>query len=453
MPHNNSHAGPMETTVVSMDSPHPPGGASPRRRAAASMAGAVIDWYDFFLYGIAAATIFGPQYFPSHDEFVGLLASMGSFAVGFVFRPLGGAIFGHFGDRIGRRQMLFLTVLIMGLASAAIGALPTYAAMGIAAPICLVLLRAIQGVAVGGEWGGAALMAVESAPPGKKNFLASGVQVGSFIGLLLGTAVFSLMQALTTQAQFESWGWRIPFLISLVFAVAGLLIRTGVAESTEFAEAKEKRERAKAPLWVALKTSPLRILAVIGMRLVDQGCFYIAFTFSLVYVENYTDHPTSTVLTASMIALVLASLLTPVYGKLADRVGVRWFYVAGPLCAAAAAVPFFLSLRSGSLVLMTLAFFALINLGHNISTAVQQTWFTGMFDISVRYSGAGFGYALAGAVGGFIPLVATALAGHDGDWLGVALLLAGLALAALVTGLFAYRWTSAAATDQRHEPV
>ncbi len=453
MPHNDSHAWPVETAAVPAATPQTSGGASPRRRAAASMAGAVIDWYDFFLYGFAAATIFGPQYFPSHDQFIGTLASMGSFAVGFVFRPLGGAIFGHFGDRIGRRQMLFLTVLIMGLASAAIGALPTYSLIGVAAPICLVLLRALQGIAVGGEWGGAALMAVESAPQGKKNFLASGVQVGSFIGLLLGTAVFSLMQALTTQTQFEAWGWRIPFLVSIAFTAIGLLIRKGVEESAEFAKVKVERQRASAPLWVALKTSPLQILAVIGMRLVDQGCFYIAFTFSLVYVENYTEHPTSTVLTASMIALCLGSFLTPAYGKLADRVGVRWFYIAGPLCAAAAAIPFFLALRSGSLTLMTLAFFALINLGHNVSTAVQQTWFTGMFDISVRYSGAGFGYALAGAVGGFIPLVATALAGHSGNWLGVALLLGSLALAALVTSLFAYRWTSAGSMARRHRPA
>lgn len=418
------------------------------------MTGAVIDWYDFFLYGIAAATIFGPQYFPSHDEFVGLLASMASFAVGFVFRPLGGAIFGHFGDRIGRRQMLFLTVLIMGLASAAIGALPTYAAMGIAAPICLVLLRAIQGVAVGGEWGGAALMAVESAPPGKKNFLASGVQVGSFIGLLLGTAVFSLMQALTTQAQFESWGWRIPFLISLVFAVAGLLIRTGVAESTEFAEAKEKREQTRAPLWVALKTSPLRILAVIGMRLVDQGCFYIAFTFSLVYVENYTDHPTSTVLAASMIALALASFLTPVYGKLADRVGVRWFYVSRP--------PLRRRGRGPVLPVPALGLPGADDTGllrpdqprpqhlHRGATDLVHRHVRHLRALQRRRIRLRPGRS---AVGGFIPLVATALAGHDGDWLGVALLLAGLALAALVTGLFAYRWTSAASTDQRHEPV
>ncbi|MGI8305898.1 MFS transporter [Saccharopolyspora hattusasensis] len=403
----------------------------------------MIDWYDFFLYGIAAATIFGPQYFPTEDKFVGVLASMGSFAVGFVFRPMGGAIFGHFGDRIGRRRMLFITVVLMGLASAAIGALPTYDTIGVAAPILLVLLRVVQGIAVGGEWGGAALMAVESAPEGKKNFLSSGVQFGSFIGLILGTAMFALMQSLTTQAQFEAWGWRIPFLISLVFAVLGLLIRLGVAESTEFVEAKENHQRVKSPLQDALRTAPLQILAVIGMRLVDQASFYIAFTFSLVYVKNYTDHSTSTVLTAQMIALVLGCILTPTYAKFADRVGVRWFYIVGPLCSAAAAIPFFLALRSDSLLLLSLALFGLINLGHNISTAVQPTWFTGMFDVSVRYSGAGFGFALAGAVGGFIPLAATALAGHDGNWLGSGLLLAGLCLAALVTSLFAYRWTTA----------
>lgn len=420
---------------------HVPAPSGSRRAAMASTVGAIVDWYDFFLYGTAAALVFGPMFFPSENPTVGTLASLGSFAVGFVFRPIGGAIFGHFGDRVGRRKMLVITILIMGLASTAIGLLPNYAAIGIAAPILLICLRAIQGIAVGGEWGGAALMAVENAPKNKRNFLASGVQIGSFLGLLLGTLAFSLVTNLTTDRQFETWGWRLPFLISIVFALVGLWIRSGVPESKVFEEIEEAKKKQTAPLLEALKTSPKQILAIIGMRLVDQSTFYIGFTFSLVYVKNYTDTPPSSVLNASMVALVLAVPATSFWGFLADRFGPRWFYIIGPLCAAAAGIPFFSALDSGSMPMMILGFFILINLGHNISTSVQQTWFTDMFDARIRYSGAGFGYAVAGAVGGFVPLIATALLDESGNWTPVVILLAGASAVALATGLWSYKWT------------
>jgi MHS family shikimate/dehydroshikimate transporter-like MFS transporter len=338
--------------------------------------------------------------------------------------------------------MLFITVIMMGLASTAIGLLPSYAAIGVAAPILLVTLRAIQGIAVGGEWGGAALMAVENAPAGKRNFLATGVQIGSFVGLLLGTAAFSLVTALTTAEQFLAWGWRLPFVISILFALVGLWIRAGVPESAEFTAVKEEHNDARAPLAEALRTSPKQILAVIGMRMVDQSTFYIGFTFSLAYVKNFTDTPTSTVLTASMVAMVLAIPFLALWGRLADKFGRKWFYIIGPLAAALAAAPFFAALESGELIPMILGFFALINLGHNISTCVQQTWFTDMFEVRIRYSGAGFAYALAGAVGGFIPLIATALMASSGSWVPAAALLAGLCLVALISSLWSYKWAN-----------
>ncbi|XVQ07713.1 MFS transporter [Spirillospora sp. CA-255316] len=422
----------------SQTSPAQPGA---RRSALASTVGAVVDWYDFFLYGTAAALVFGDAFFPSDDPTVGTLAALGSFAVGFLFRPLGGAIFGHFGDRVGRRKMLMITVIIMGLVSTAIGLLPTYAAVGVAAPILLVTLRAIQGIAVGGEWGGAALMAVENAPPRRRNFMASGVQIGSFIGLLLGNAAFWLIMAFTTDAQFQAWGWRIPFAISIIFALVGLWIRQGVPESREFVEAAEKHGKESAPLVEALRTGPKQILAIIGMRLVDQSTFYLAFTFSLAFVKDHTDTSADTVLTASMIALVLAVPATSFWASLADRWGRRPFYIAGPLCAAGAGIPFFAALESGSLPLMALGFFMLINLGHNLSTCVQQTWFTDMFDARIRYSGAGFGYAVAGAVGGFVPLIATAIS-RSGDWMPVTLLLAVASLLALTAAMWSHKWVS-----------
>ncbi|RZK58621.1 MAG: MFS transporter, partial [Rhodococcus sp. (in: high G+C Gram-positive bacteria)] len=275
----------------------------------------------------------------------------------------------------------------------------------------------------------------------KRNFLASGVQIGSFLGLLLGTLAFSIVTNLTTEEQFDTWGWRLPFLVSILFALVGLWIRRGVPESKVFAELEETKKKQAAPLLEALRTSPKQILAIIGMRLVDQSTFYIGFTFSLVYVKNYTDTPPSSVLTASMVALVLAVPTTSLWGLLADRFGARWFYIVGPLCAAAAGVPFFSALESGSMPMMILGFFILINLGHNISASVQQTWFTDMFDARIRYSGAGFGYAVAGAVGGFVPLTATALLGDSGNWTPVAILLAAASLVALVTGLWSYKWT------------
>ncbi|HDR9173085.1 TPA: MHS family MFS transporter [Burkholderia vietnamiensis] len=416
--------------------------ASSRRAALASSVGAVIDWYDFFLYGTAAATVFSPLFFPANEPATGLLIAFSTFAVGFLFRPVGGAIFGHFGDKIGRRNMLVATVLIMGLASTLIGALPTYATAGVWAPILLVALRAVQGFAVGGEWGGAALMAVESAPKNSRNFFSAGVQTGSFVGLLLGTIVFFACQKLTTHDQFMAWGWRIPFLISILLAAIALWIRRTVPESSEFRqEVQEQRAEAGAPLGIVLRNNPLQILAVIGMRLLDQSTYYLSFTFSLAYVTNYTKTPPGNVMIASMISMALAMVTLPTFAKLADRFGIRWFYVIGSIAGAAGTVPFFHALQTGSIPMIALGFFIIINICHNMSTAVQPVWFAGLFDTKVRYSGAGFGYALAGAAGGFMPLIATALVSRaQGSYMPIALLLSGMCLVGGLTSIWSYRW-------------
>lgn len=423
--------------------PTPKSPADARRASLAGTVGAIVDWYDFFLYGTAAATVFAPLFFPSDEPTTGLLVSLSTFAVGFLFRPLGGAVFGHFGDKMGRRTMLMLTVLIMGLASALIGALPTYETAGIWAPIMLVALRAIQGFAVGGEWGGAALMAVESAPKERRNFLSAGVQTGSFIGLLIGTAVFFLCKKLTTPEQFLEWGWRIPFLLSISLALFALWIRRSVPESEKFQEVKEHQTEVAAPLSIVLKTRPLQVLAVIGMRLLDQSTYYLAFTFSLAYVTNYTTASPDSVMVASMISMTLAMITLPTFAKLADHFGIRWFYIIASIVGAITAIPFFHALQTGSIPLIALGFFFLINICHNMATAVQPVWFSGLFDTKVRYSGAGFGYALAGATGGFMPLIATLLINHaNGSYLPVALLLGGLCLAGGLTSLWSYRWVN-----------
>jgi MHS family shikimate/dehydroshikimate transporter-like MFS transporter len=435
----------QDATTHDPDVGHP----NARRAALASTVGAVLDWYDFFLYGTAAALVLGPLFFPGTDPLIGVLAAFATYAVGFLFRPLGGAIFGHFGDKLGRKHMLLITVGLMGLASGLIGLLPAYSSIGILAPILLVLLRAVQGIAVGGEWGGAALMAVESAPKKRRNYLSSGVQAGSFIGLLLGTAAFYLMRQVTTTEQFMSWGWRLPFLISFAFAIVAIVVRSKVPESPEFEKLKKAEQRAAAPLGIAVRKSPLQILAVFGMRMLDQSTYYIAFTFALSYVNNYTDQDPDNVMVASMICMVAAMFTQPLWAKAADRWGIRWFYVAGPLCAAAAAIPFFASIVTGNIWLMLPCFFVLINLGHNLSAAVQQVWFSGMFPAEVRYSGAGFGYALAGIIGGIVPLLGTLLVNNSGgSWWPVAIMLIVMCLIAMATGAWSYKWTDEAREKQ-----
>lgn len=429
--------------------PVPPGPstfASPaaaRKASIAGTVGAIIDWYDFFLYGTAAATVFSPLFFPTEDPSTGLLVALSTFAIGFLFRPLGGAVFGHYGDKLGRKKMLMLTVIIMGLASTLIGALPTYAMAGIWAPILLVTLRAIQGFAVGGEWGGAALMAVESAPKAKRNFFSAGVQTGSFIGLLIGTAVFFTCKKFTTHEQFMDWGWRIPFLLSIVLSLFAVWIRRSVPESDDFEKAKNLHTEVRSPLGVVLRTRPLQILAVIGMRLLDQSAYYLAFTFSLAYVANYTTQSTDSVMIGSMISMVLAMVTLPFFAKLADKVGIKWFYAIASVVGALSAIPFFEALQSGSVLFIALGFFALINICHNMATSVQPVWFAGLFETNVRYSGAGFGYALAGATGGFMPLIATLLLNQfDGSYMPVALMLGGLCLFGGLISVWSYCWVS-----------
>ena len=231
----------MESTLISARSNEETPSLNRARRAAlGSFAGAVVDWYDFLLYGITAALVFNREFFPQIGPAMGTLAAFATFGVGFLFRPLGGVIFGHFGDRLGRKRMLMLTVWMMGIATALIGVLPSFASIGWWAPVLLVTLRAIQGFAVGGEWGGAALLSVESAPKNKKAFYSSGVQVGYGVGLLLSTGLVSLISQLTTDEQFLSWGWRIPFIFSVVLVIAALWIRNGMEESTEFEQQREK---------------------------------------------------------------------------------------------------------------------------------------------------------------------------------------------------------------------
>lgn len=275
----------MDSTLIS----ERPGEETPslnraRRAALGSFAGAVVDWYDFLLYGITAALVFNREFFPQVSPAMGTLAAFATFGVGFLFRPLGGVIFGHFGDRLGRKRMLMLTVWMMGIATALIGILPSFSAIGWWAPVLLVILRAIQGFAVGGEWGGAALLSVESAPKNRKAFYSSGVQVGYGVGLLLSTGLVSLISHYTTDEQFLSWGWRIPFIFSIVLVIAALWIRNGMEESAEFEKQQEKPSvKKRLPVMEALVRHPGAFLKIIALRLCELLTMYIVTAFALNY--------------------------------------------------------------------------------------------------------------------------------------------------------------------------
>ncbi len=425
----------MDTTLAS---PFPDGTAPSlhraRRAALGSFAGAVVDWYDFLLYGITAALVFNREFFPQISPAMGTLAAFATFGVGFLFRPLGGVIFGHFGDKLGRKRMLMLTVWMMGIATALIGILPSFTAIGWWAPVLLVTLRAVQGFAVGGEWGGAALLSVESAPARKKAFYSSGVQVGYGVGLLLSTGLVSLISTLTTDEQFLSWGWRIPFLFSIVLVLAALWVRKGMDESAEFEQQRQQpAEKRRLPVMDALIRHPGAFLKIIALRLCELLTMYIVTAFALSYSTQNLGLPRELFLNIGLLVGGISCLTIPCFAWLADRFGRRRVYITGALTGALSTFPFFMALEAQSVFWIVVFAILLANIAHDMVVCVQQPMFTEMFGASYRYSGAGVGYQVASVVGGgFTPFIAAALVTFSGgDWHSVAIyLLAGCLLSA-----------------------
>jgi MFS transporter, MHS family, shikimate and dehydroshikimate transport protein len=387
-----------------------------RQVALASFIGTTIEWYDFFLYGTAAALIFNDLFFPNAAPTIGTLAAFATFGVGFAARPIGGIIFGHYGDRVGRKSMLVISLLIMGLATTAIGILPSYASIGIAAPILLVVLRMAQGIGVGGEWGGAVLMSVEHAPKGKRGLYGSFPQMGVPAGLFGATVIFALVQALTTEAQFTAWGWRIPFLFSIVLVVVGLVIRMRLMESPAFQEVKDTGTEADMPIVDVVKTHPREVLVAMGMRIAENGIFYVYTVFVLAYGEDTLDLGKSTMLAGVAIAAALGLLTVPLWGALSDRVGRRPVYMAGAVFSTLFCFPFFFLVDTKETALIWLAMILGVNVGHDMMYGPQAAYYSELFGTRVRYSGASLGYQLASVLsGGFAPLIAAALlaANHD----------------------------------------
>ncbi|EMT52278.1 MFS transporter [Brevibacillus borstelensis] len=388
----------------------------------ASLVGSSIEWFDFFLYGTMASLVFNKLFFPSTDPTVGLLLSYLSFGLPFFIRPLGGIIFSHIGDKIGRKKTLVLTLSLMGGATVLIGLLPDYNAIGVWAPILLVTMRLIQGLGIGGEWGGALLLAVEYSGKGRRGFFGSIPQMGVPIGMLLGTLAVTVMSSLPDE-RFMSWGWRVPFILSAGLVFLGLWIRNGLDETPAFQAARESGNIAKVPIIDTFRYHWKSVLIAVGAKVVETGPFYIFSTFVIAYATGYLGYDRVTALNAVTIATLVTTIMIPYMGKLSDKLGRKPLYIGGTILIILYAFPYFylLSLKSG--VILTIA--TIIGLGILWApvTAVLGTMFSEIFSTNVRYTGVTVGYQLGAALaGGTAPLIATALlAAFDNSWVPVAL--------------------------------
>jgi MFS transporter, MHS family, shikimate and dehydroshikimate transport protein len=385
--------------------------------ALASWIGTSIEWYDFFLYGTAAALVLGPLFFsPKFSPLAAQLSAFATFWVGFAARPIGGIIFGHFGDKIGRKTMLILTLVIMGVATFLVGCLPTYSMIGIWAPILLVTLRFLQGLAVGGEWGGAVLMATEHSPDHRRGFYGSWPQMGVPAGLLLSSLLFSVISSSFSTSSFLAFGWRIPFLLSAVLVIIGLFIRLSITETPDFERLKESQSIARMPIvdvvsrWSSLKY----VLLAAGAFIVVNGAFYIYITFSVTYGDKILKIPSSVVFNATLVGALVMFVVLPIAGALSDRFGRQPIYLIGAGLSILAAFPIFWLIDTKSPVLIALA----LSIGLGVTALMygpQAAFYSEMFGTNVSYSGATLGYQGASNVaGGLAPFIATALLGIFG---------------------------------------
>ncbi len=375
----------------------------------ASLIGSSIEWFDYFLYGTVAALVFNQLFFPAEDPTVGTMLAFASFALSFFIRPFGGIIFSHIGDKIGRKQTLVLTLSLMGGATVLMGLLPTYQAIGIAAPLLMVLLRLVQGLGIGGEWGGAMLLAVEYAPKEQRGFFGSVPQMGVTIGMLLATLALTVMSMLPEE-QFLSWGWRVPFVLSAVLVFIGLWIRKGIDETPAFKKSKEEGKVVAVPLLETLRNHKREVLIAVGAKFVETAPFYIMSTFIVFYATKTLGFSRTEVLNSVTIATIVTTLLIPVMGALSDKIGRKTVYIGGVLLMMAYAFPYFWLLENrtfGSLVAATVLGLGVI---WAPATAVLGTMFSEIFKSNVRYTGITLGYQIGAALaGGTAPLVATFL--------------------------------------------
>ncbi|MGW6686271.1 MFS transporter [Streptomyces sp. NPDC054961] len=412
-----------------------------RRIVAASLIGTTIEWYDFFLYGTAAALVFNKLFFPTADPLTGTLIAFLTYAIGFLARPLGGVVFGHFGDKVGRKKLLVLSLLMMGGATFAMGLLPTHASIGVGAPILLTALRLVQGFALGGEWGGAVLIVSEHGGAEHRGFWASWPQSGAPGGNLLATGVLALLAAVQSDATFLAWGWRIPFLLSGVLVVVGLWIRLSVSESPVFlaaqAEAKNLAVEEKAPVVQVFRKDWRQVLTAIGTRFGENISYYILTSFLLVYVTTHLGLPKTTALNALLIGSAVHFVTIPAWGALSDRIGRRPVTLIGSAGMALWAFGFFALVDSKSFAVITAAVTAGLLL-HGAMYGPQAAFVSEMFDTKVRYSGASMGSQLASIVAGALaPIIAVELLKDYGSSVPVSVYLSAAALVTTLTVAFA----------------
>ncbi|SUS03372.1 Shikimate transporter [uncultured Defluviicoccus sp.] len=399
--------------------------------ALTAAAGAAIEWYDFFIYGTAAALVFPKLFFPATiPPLMAQIAAFSTFAVGFIARPVGGVFFGHFGDLLGRKRALVIALILMGLGTAAIGVLPTYDTAGVIAPILLVLLRFIQGFAVGGQWGGAALMAIESAPARQQGFYGSFVQIGVPIGVLLANVVFLVLNTVLPSADFLAWGWRVPFLISLVLVAIGIYVQVSLEESVEFEAAKkepapaEKKPKRKSPIIAVILSHPTEILLAGGAFVANNTCFYIAITYVVAYGTTTLKLANDLMLTSVMIGSVVMIPVLIACGWISDHVGRRRPFMLGAVLTGLWAFAFFPLIETGQPWAVAVAI-AVELVFISFMYGPQAALFAELFPVEVRYSGASLGYQIGSVVGGgFAPIIATALFAEFNSSLPIAIYLA-----------------------------
>ncbi|MFN3004340.1 MFS transporter [Mycolicibacterium wolinskyi] len=415
----------------------------PSRVVAASLTGTVIEWYEFFIYGTSSALVFSKLFFPNYDSFVGTLLSLSTFAIAFVARPVGAAVVGHYGDRVGRKTLLIVTLCMMGGATFLMGLLPTYASIGIAAPIALVVLRLIQGVSLGGEYGGAVLMSVEHAEPKRRGLFGGIINTGASCGLILATAVFFVLSYLPEES-FMAWGWRVPFLLSAVLLVLGLVIRLKIAESPEFEQAKKRGKVQKLPLWTVITEHGGLVLLMAISYLPTGAVFYLSAVFSLSYGTETLGFSRSV-----MLGLVCGSNIIGIAGivyggALSDRISRQRVFMLGALGMVFVPWIWFFMMGTANLWVMFLAYLVLFA-PFCLSYGAMPAYYAQVFPVHIRYSGMSVGYGIGTVLGaGLSPLIATALLGTDDNWPAVAMFLSVLALASF----FATKMMPTVASDR-----
>jgi metabolite-proton symporter len=423
------------------------------RVVAASMAGTTVEWYDFFLYGVAAALVFPHVFFPTGNATAATLASLGTFAVGFLARPVGGLVFGHYGDRIGRKKLLVLSLLMMGLSTFAIGLLPSYATVGVLAPVLLVVLRLIQGFALGGEWGGAVLIVSEHGDPARRGFWASWPQAGAPAGQLIANGLLAVMAVVQSEADFLSWGWRIPFLLSAVLVLIGLWIRLSVEESPVFKAARANADAqadAKMPILTVLRRYPREVLTAMGARFAENVSYYIFTIVITTYVTAQLKLSSSFALGAVLIGAAVHIAAIPMWGALSDRVGRRPVYLIGAVGVGVWAFAFIALLNTKNFALAAVAVVVGLVL-HGAMYGPQAAFLSELFGTTVRYSGVSIGYQLASILaGGLAPIIAVALLGafHTGYAIAVY-----VALAAVVTIVAVATYSETSKRDLAEDPT